>query len=94
MRRGHTLTLCLFTLVALTPPNLSADSRPSGPSPDLDALPPNAQQIYKDTTLFPRQAKWLGIPWLNDLNKGIQAAKDEKRPLLLWVSGDDPLERC
>lgn len=71
-----------------------ADSRPKGPSPDLGALPANAAQIYKDTTLFPREAKWLAIPWTNDLKKSIGVAKEEKRPLLIWVSGDDPLERC
>jgi hypothetical protein len=38
--------------------------------------------------------KWQGIPWLTDLNEGLRAARAEKRPLLIWASGDDPLERC
>jgi len=38
--------------------------------------------------------KWQQIPWILDLGEGIQAAREEKRPVLLWVSGDDPLERC
>ena len=38
--------------------------------------------------------KWQQIPWVLDLNEGIRLAREEKRPLLLWVSGDDPLERC
>ena len=24
----------------------------------------------------------------------VEAAKQEKRPVLIWTSGDDPLERC
>jgi len=38
--------------------------------------------------------KWQQIPWILDLSEGIRLAREEKRPLLLWVSGDDPLERC
>jgi hypothetical protein len=38
--------------------------------------------------------KWQQIPWILDLGEGIKAAREEKRPVLLWVSGDDPLERC
>lgn len=42
----------------------------------------------------PGEYKWQQIPWLVDLGEGIRLAREEKRPLLLWVSGDDPLERC
>ena len=42
----------------------------------------------------PGEYKWRQIPWLLDLGEGIRLAREEKRPLLLWVSGDDPLERC
>ena len=57
-------------------------------------LPKRAAQLYADTTLFPQPAKWLDIPWLLDLNEGLRTAKAEHRPILIWVSGDDPLERC
>jgi hypothetical protein len=71
------------------------DSRPGGPHADVSWLPPDAVQIYADTTLFPRSTKWLeNIPWLLDLKEGLRAAKAEGRPILIWVSGDDPLERC
>ena len=42
----------------------------------------------------PGEYKWQQIPWIVDLGEGIRLAREEKRPLLLWVSGDDPLERC
>jgi hypothetical protein len=70
-----------------------ADS-PTAFRDDLNRLPAAAADLYRDTTLFPRQAKWRRIPWMLDLNEGIRLAKEEKRPLLLWTSGDDPLERC
>jgi hypothetical protein len=71
-----------------------ADSRPAAPHPDVQGLPKEVAQLYSITTLFPRPTKWLDIPWILDLNEGIRIAKAEKRPVLIWVSGDDPLERC
>ena len=91
MPRQCFLAVCLTALLAT---RAVPDSRPTAPSPDLDALPANAAQLYRDTTLFPREAKWLAIPWMNDLKKALRVAKQEQRPLLIWVSGDDPLERC
>jgi hypothetical protein len=71
-----------------------ADSLPGGSHPDISRLPKEAAQLYADTTLFPQPTKWLDIPWGLDLNDSIRAAKAENRPVLIWVSGDDPLERC
>jgi hypothetical protein len=71
-----------------------ADSRPGGRHPDAARLPKEAARLYDDVTLFPRPTKWLEVPWLLDLNEGVRAAKAEHRPVLIWVSGDDPLERC
>ena len=34
------------------------------------------------------------IPWLTDLDAALRQAKMERRPLVLFVSGDDPLEKC
>lgn len=38
--------------------------------------------------------RWERIPWVTDLAEGQRQARREHRPILLWVSGDDPLERC
>jgi len=38
--------------------------------------------------------RWQQIPWLLDLAEGQRLAKAEGRPIFLWVTGDDPLERC
>jgi len=85
------LTVSAMTL-ALTA--LRADSRPNGEPADVKGLPAQAAQLYADTVLFPQPTRWLEIPWLLDLNEGMRLAKKERRPLLIWVSGDDPLERC
>jgi hypothetical protein len=77
-------------LLALTGTLALAES----PTRDVSRLPRPAAELYRDTTLFPREPKWQRIPWLLDLGEGIRLAKEEKRPLLIWSSGDDPLERC
>jgi hypothetical protein len=40
------------------------------------------------------ELKWRQIPWVLDLAEGQKAAAVEERPIFLWVTGDDPLERC
>jgi hypothetical protein len=72
----------------------SADTKPVSAKEDVARLPDDAAQLYRDTTLFPQQTKYEEIPWLLDLEEGITLAKQEKRPILIWTSGDDPLERC
>jgi hypothetical protein len=58
-------------------------------------LPADAARMYGFVkTPHPGELQWQQIPWLTDLGEGIQQAKEEKRPLLLFVSGDDPLEKC
>ncbi len=40
------------------------------------------------------ELKWQQIPWVTDLTHGLKLAREETRPIFLWVTGDDPLERC
>ena len=40
------------------------------------------------------ELRWQQIPWITDLAEGQRLAKSEGRPIFLWVTGDDPLERC
>ncbi len=84
----------VVALLALVAP-ARADVRPVSAKEDVARLPAPAARLYAETTLFPRPTKWRdAIPWVLDLEEGIRLAKQEKRPLLLWTSGDDPLERC
>jgi len=41
-----------------------------------------------------QELTWLKIPWVLDLKTAQNIAKAEARPIFLWVTGDDPLERC
>ena len=40
------------------------------------------------------QLRWQRVPWVADVDEGLRLAREERRPILIWVSGDDPLERC
>lgn len=64
-------------------------------APGRDRLPADAARMYRFvTTPHPGELQWQQIPWLTDLGEAIRQARAEKRPLLLFVSGDDPLEKC
>ena len=67
---------------------------PGAPSLPAARLPPAADLIYKYVTKHPGQLAWQRIPWLVDLPEAIRQSKAENRPVLLFVSADDPLERC
>lgn len=41
-----------------------------------------------------KELTWLKIPWVLDLKAAQKTAKAERRPIFLWVTGDDPLGRC
>jgi hypothetical protein len=41
-----------------------------------------------------KELAWLGVPWVLNLAEAQKMAREEKRPIFLWVTGDDPLERC
>jgi hypothetical protein len=58
---------------------------------------PSAEvQARRATVIKPAadEVRWRHIPWLLDLAEGQKCARAEGRPILLWVTGDDPLERC
>ncbi len=81
-----TAVLILLTRIALV-----AAQAPTAPSD----LPPSASRMYAIVkNVRPGELRWQEIPWLVNLQVGLRLAKEEHRPLLLWVSGDDPLEKC
>jgi hypothetical protein len=54
------------------------------------------ETVLRYAAIKPRaeELKYRQIPWLTDLPEAVRLAKKEKRPLFLWVSQDEPLERC
>jgi hypothetical protein len=83
MRTAFPLTAVLLTAgAALAAP--VADE----PSPEILArraavIKPSADEV-----------RWRQIPWLTDLGRAQELARKEGRPIFLWATGDDPLERC
>ena len=58
-------------------------------------LPADAARMYGLVrTPHPGELKWQQIPWLTDLREAVRQARAERRPRLLFVSGDEPLEKC
>ncbi len=68
---------------------------PAHPSSGADRLPADAARMYGFVkTPHPGELQWQQIPWLTDLREAVRQARAEHRPVLLFVSGDDPLEKC
>ena len=64
-------------------------------NPGADHLPAEAARMYGFVkTPHPGELKWQQVPWLTDLGEAVRQARAERRPLLLFVSGDEPLEKC
>ncbi|HEY7427726.1 MAG TPA: hypothetical protein VH682_26080 [Gemmataceae bacterium] len=87
-------TLALF-MVATAGADATGTDVPADRNPGADRLPADAARMYGFVkTPHPGELKWQQIPWLTDLREAIRQAKAENRPLVLFVSGDDPLEKC
>ena len=74
---------------------LSGISLAAEPVPELDALLKKAAG-YRPAA---HDLTWRQIPWHVDPAAALQQAKDEHRPLLVWLAGGrdrdgTPLERC
>lgn len=77
----------LLTLLSLA---LAAD-----PVAERAALLRNAAAVRPPSQYF----RWQKIPWLTDAEEALTRAKEENRPLFVWMAGGrdrdgSPLERC
>lgn len=61
---------------------------------DVDYLPADSAQAYRVIRPTARDLAWQRVAWETELALAVKRAQEEKRPLLLWVAGDPPLERC
>ncbi len=61
-----------------------------------DAQPADRELARRAAAIKPvaEELRWQQIPWVMDLAEGQRLAQAERRPIFLWVTGDDPLERC
>jgi hypothetical protein len=81
--KRHISSILLVVLAAAVMAGGQAGVDPEKISARLDAMRQSGALI-----------KWQEVPWLLDLKEGMRQSREEKRPLFLWVAGDDPLERC
>ncbi len=101
-RRGISAAVCVAVAgaAAIGPGAPAAhggagETRLAGIAPEAVRRSPAAARIYEYVkTPRPGELAWQRIPWLVDLPRAVDLAKRENRPLLLFVSGDDPLEKC
>ena len=79
----------------LLAPAVPAADPPTDKNLAADRLTGDAARMHGFvTTPHPGELKWQQIPWLTDLREALRQARAEGRPVLLFVSGDDPLEKC
>jgi RNA polymerase sigma factor (sigma-70 family) len=61
---------------------------------DLSRLGRHEVQVYAAVKPKAEELKWQQIPWLLDHTEALRIAQQERRPLCVWVSAHDPLDRC
>src|SRR5688572_24337024 len=94
LRGGAIAFAALFPLFVLAAA-ASADDAPAARPPGAAGLSGDGARMYGFvTTPHPGELAWQRIPWLTDLAEAVRQAKAEGRPLVLFVSGDEPLEKC
>ncbi len=96
--RSATAVLAVFIVAVAGAAAACADlpaAQPTGRNPGAARLPADAARMYRFVTRpHAGELKWQQIPWLTDLEEALRQARAERRPLVLFVSGDDPLEKC
>ena len=76
-------------------PGVARRTTPAAPPGAEVRLPPPAALIYNYIKQErPDAFKWQRIPWLINLPEAVRQARDENRPILIWISVGAPLERC
>lgn len=73
------VVLCLFSFLSAV--------RSESPSTSLDDL---AARIKPK----PAEETWKMIPWRTSLVEGQKLARELNRPMMVWISSEEPLERC
>jgi hypothetical protein len=57
----------------------------------------SAEELARRAALIQPSAdevRWQQIPWLTSLVEAQRTARQEGRPVFLWVTSDPPLDRC
>ena len=73
----------------MTPRSLSLEPRLPATHP-LRALQRTADAVRATAA----EMNFMKIPWVTDLFEGLRLAKDERRPVFLYMITGDPLDDC
>jgi hypothetical protein len=84
------MSIAMLLLMAF-PPGVSRTEEPRPGQNDAWNKLLQRTAVVKPTA---KEVAWLTIPWVLDLKAAQTTAHAEHRPIFLWVTGDDPLERC
>ena len=87
---NRNLVIAMMWLLMLLPGVLRSEEPGPGQNDSWNQLVQQAA-VVRPTA---KELAWLNIPWVLDLKAAQTTAKVEGRPIFLWVTGDDPLERC
>ena len=87
-----------FSAILLVSSVVGAASSLPTPEPRPEQSGDNAQKdLFRHVEALrpaPEFLRWRQIPWMTDLVAAQRTAKEEKRLLLIWASGDEPFGRC
>ncbi|MGF1579026.1 MAG: hypothetical protein ACFCD0_06650 [Gemmataceae bacterium] len=84
----HHFSVNLLVTLSLVTPTISAFGQTRSVNPRTVNV--RFEAIKPAESEFP----WKRIPWMTDLEKAMETAQKEKRPMFLWGSDDNPLDRC
>ena len=82
-----------FLILAATLTLLPAAAPQAGPGEpvrDPSALAKKADAVRATAG----ELKYMKLPWVTDLFEGFRLAKEEKRPVFLYMITGDPLDDC
>jgi len=87
-----------FSAILLVTGVVGASSSPPAPETRPEHSGDKAQkELFRRVAALrpaPELLRWRQIPWMTDLVAAQRTAKEEKRLLLIWASGDEPFGRC
>jgi hypothetical protein len=80
----------------------AGQSADAGRRPARTSWTPDATRLYGEASLLynyvkmrrPGELKWQRVAWMTDLSEALREARAENRPILIWATDDEPLERC
>ena len=81
--RAHRTTICVLLVSAVAAGQETFEPDSAGLRKKAGAIRPTADEL-----------RFKEIPWVIDVFEGFRLAKEEKRPVFLYMITGDPLDDC